>query len=579
MVLGRPPDADSIRINDHEFNCSPNLRIALQHLRSKDEEVTFWVDAACINQEDISEKNTQVRLMNLVYKQAKIVRVWLGEPFDGSGEAMMFIDDLQHWQADQKLSKHCQVITEALMNKVKLLTEFPWWQRVWVMQEVVLARSVDFHCGHDRFHWTWSMWRIMEFLPALVIDPTQCFKHDQLQGDIWDIVEILVHALKVFTRLLDLRGKDEVAFHRNDTVRILIEMSQLHTTDPRDHVYGALGLMPEFAKIQLVNYAFPVEAVFMLTTYFLCYYVRSLLPLASISGRSTSAPNRGWSLASWAMDLRRYPKKRKLFHWFTATGAWGPDNAFQIDFDVYSRCSKVRGTYFDRIVACHKVEGKVNVHFFQVETMRAYVQGWRDFLGVHDHGVGHSTYISGCSMEQAFRWTIVRGLLDTSGVYGDDRPLKSSDAETYFRWIASPASRSINSPDANGYSHQAAVPYQLALHRLMFDKNTFLFRTARGYMGLSVGVPDIAVEDEMYLMHRAEAPYALRPVTLSNGDRTFEVASECYVHGIMNGEAFRPTPNHDSHQARRHELRESLFGGSPTDQFLPVAPYQEIVLV
>lgn len=156
---------------------------------------------------------------------------------------------------------------------------------------------------------------------------------------------------------------------------------------------------------------------------------------------------------------------------------------------------------------------------------------------------------------------------------------KSSDAETYLRWIASPASRSINSPDANGYSHQAAVPYQLALHRLMFDKNTFLFQTARGYMGLSVGVPDIAAGDELYLMHRAEAPYALRPVTLSNGDRAFEVASECYVHGIMNGEAFRPNPNHDLHQARRHELRESLFGGSPTDQFLPVVPYQEIVLV
>jgi hypothetical protein len=48
----------------------------------------LWVDAICIDQSNIEERNHQVKLMDLIYKNAKIVFMWLGEEADGSDLAM-----------------------------------------------------------------------------------------------------------------------------------------------------------------------------------------------------------------------------------------------------------------------------------------------------------------------------------------------------------------------------------------------------------------------------------------------------------------------------------------------------------
>ncbi|OCL11348.1 heterokaryon incompatibility, partial [Glonium stellatum] len=55
-----------------------NCEAALQTLRSEGEERISWVDAICINQDDIQERNSQVRLMPAVYHQATRVLAYLG---------------------------------------------------------------------------------------------------------------------------------------------------------------------------------------------------------------------------------------------------------------------------------------------------------------------------------------------------------------------------------------------------------------------------------------------------------------------------------------------------------------------
>ena len=39
---------------------------------------SFWIDAICIDQQSIGEKNKQVRLMGEIYSSAKLVVSWLG---------------------------------------------------------------------------------------------------------------------------------------------------------------------------------------------------------------------------------------------------------------------------------------------------------------------------------------------------------------------------------------------------------------------------------------------------------------------------------------------------------------------
>lgn len=40
----------------------------------------IWIDALCINQDNLEERSSQVALMNKVYSRAYIAIIWLGEP-------------------------------------------------------------------------------------------------------------------------------------------------------------------------------------------------------------------------------------------------------------------------------------------------------------------------------------------------------------------------------------------------------------------------------------------------------------------------------------------------------------------
>ena len=69
----------TIRINDTIQQVRENLWSALRHLRLESEPRLLWIDALCINQEDILERNQQVNQMGVIYSQARRVVVWLGQ--------------------------------------------------------------------------------------------------------------------------------------------------------------------------------------------------------------------------------------------------------------------------------------------------------------------------------------------------------------------------------------------------------------------------------------------------------------------------------------------------------------------
>jgi hypothetical protein len=56
-----------ISLNGVDFNVGENLFHAFSHLREYDVERVLWVDAICINQSEISERNHQVQQMAYIY--------------------------------------------------------------------------------------------------------------------------------------------------------------------------------------------------------------------------------------------------------------------------------------------------------------------------------------------------------------------------------------------------------------------------------------------------------------------------------------------------------------------------------
>ena len=65
--------------NGFQLGITDNLYKALRRLRRPLASRTLWVDALCINQNDIDERGWQVSIMGQIYKSALNVLVWLGE--------------------------------------------------------------------------------------------------------------------------------------------------------------------------------------------------------------------------------------------------------------------------------------------------------------------------------------------------------------------------------------------------------------------------------------------------------------------------------------------------------------------
>jgi hypothetical protein len=108
---------------------------------------TIWVDAICINQQDIPEKNQQVSQMQDIYVGSTQVVVWLGE----EGDAKLALELLQQFEKDKY---ELLGIENYGINKqaawdagYELFYQRPWWTRIWILQEVLHKNPVLVHIG------------------------------------------------------------------------------------------------------------------------------------------------------------------------------------------------------------------------------------------------------------------------------------------------------------------------------------------------------------------------------------------------------------------------------------------------
>lgn len=153
---GDPGDTKPIILDGRRFNVTKNLEAALRHLRYEEDDRIIWIDAICINQNDVLERNLQVRRMLKIYSSAERVVVWLGEGTEKSDKAMDFIIRISKsvaspefpWE-DKSLipsEDECMALAEGILTR-------PWFQRCWVIQEVVVAQDILVMCGLKTAKW------------------------------------------------------------------------------------------------------------------------------------------------------------------------------------------------------------------------------------------------------------------------------------------------------------------------------------------------------------------------------------------------------------------------------------------
>jgi hypothetical protein len=119
-----------------------------------------------INQNDITERNRQVRLMRSIYTKAEKVIAWLGPDYNGEARALSLLkrlsDAIEEYPENlewlRSIPELCNVgdttmdikINEAWIQINKLLRR-PYWARIWIFQEAILARSLWFMCESEQF--------------------------------------------------------------------------------------------------------------------------------------------------------------------------------------------------------------------------------------------------------------------------------------------------------------------------------------------------------------------------------------------------------------------------------------------
>jgi hypothetical protein len=128
-VWGSPEMSQSISIDDCYIPITTNLHTALLHLRDRFLERIIWVDAICINQQDLSERGSQVQRMAMIYALANRVIVWLGEAEDNSDQALEEI----YRSADGQPASEDQEIQSSVLK----LLQRSWFKRVWVRIETL----------------------------------------------------------------------------------------------------------------------------------------------------------------------------------------------------------------------------------------------------------------------------------------------------------------------------------------------------------------------------------------------------------------------------------------------------------
>ena len=148
-----------------------NLDIALRHLRDPIDSRLLWVDAVCIDQNNIPERNAQVSLMGNVYARASRVVVWLGPARDNSDRAIEFLDSLGRRSSADLIKPGLEptilargeqdltnVDTPILFSAgdedaIGHLFSRPWFERLWARQEIAMSRQAILQCGTMTLDW------------------------------------------------------------------------------------------------------------------------------------------------------------------------------------------------------------------------------------------------------------------------------------------------------------------------------------------------------------------------------------------------------------------------------------------
>lgn len=513
---------------------SRNLFSALQHLAAQNHEDRYlWVDQLCINQRDLIEKGHQVERMTQIYERSSMTIIWLGEDngdapklFDIIGRVQGILGNPKNVQSpitgsnykeSEALKFHKQGVWDEVFRTTRRLLERPWFERVWVFQESVVAPKVVFLCGTYYFPW----------------DQVTRIIYLSLHGFSQTSYKPVHH----FARMNSFRSIYQEK--KKPPLGLLIkEGSGAKCEDPRDLVYSLLGMADHETTDLPVDYNLPVSTLFVRVTRRIINRHRDLAVLATVEDEAiiqdlpSWTPDWSFGTASHCLDMS--PGARKSY--YNASKGYRHSITTRGDATNLAVHGKVIDTIGEVLDHCFEdlqhddLSGKFPVKEV-FDSLEQYMK--REFRSQPLHRVRLAAVVRSLIGGHILSWEDIHFLhrlppdTDISELlldYSDNLiSYPDSNNDRYFNW--------------KGQSLKESTELQILTTRLkvsaaVCEKRRIVFNK-KWPIGLA---PRKAVPgDLIVILHGATVPCVLRRSEEAEG--CFRWVGNCYLDSAMQGEA------------------------------------------
>lgn len=520
-----------ISVNGEQIQVRQNLYDALRHLAIPilRRRCLLWVDAVCINQTDVEERNAQVRKMKAIFEKAKHIYAWLGLPRDGDETRLaiqlMWELDLYYRDARAKHDDDMAAIAANIRTKlvfwpgpgsgdietrkawqgISNIFSRPYWKRTWIYQEVTTPTDIQFWCGRYNFnHWCFTA--AVRFTFAFLEIPGFNNRSMRVTG--------AIHANQAHAARLS-----RCANTTRRLIDLLFEIRPTLCTDPRDKVYALLGHAADVAPDQLsIDYdKSPVDVYVDVVK---LYVFHKENPTLDFLGHTFVPPDdmaqQGWSdpsVPSWVPDWRPPTKIPPIYKGPSRDGVasypFDPCPGTTIEAYIRNAMLELRGVVMDNLrIEILTDMWSADLDYTDLSTPRRW---YDDFIGNGD-----------VTWDEPIR----RALVGSRTEFLDDQNVGHVEVSQMVDWDL------VDMEEAQ----LDRLEYGTKRSAMIRDINR-ICRCRRMAM-LSDG--SIAIVpggsrsgDRITLFHGGKALYVLRPIPERRN--TFRFIGECYVDGLMDG--------------------------------------------
>ncbi|KAH7082833.1 heterokaryon incompatibility protein-domain-containing protein [Paraphoma chrysanthemicola] len=550
----------SIELDGNNFTVTPNLYSALRHIREPvgKDCMNLWVDAVCINQNDLDERNAQVSMMRDIYASAARVIIWLGEEDDDSEttfDALSVVADERSWfwqdagrknkSRRRKVYNHCGNFFFTLVDRRV------WFSRVWILQELAMARTDPIVvCGWNRASWATfvAAWQMIadDSLSALGTRRKTSSTASSESNTIEKPERLSLTKLDVLNSL-----RQSVQLQGGAKLTKLLTLSRSsEATDPRDIIYGLLGLLELEAKDP--TKCFPIAVDYRKSSAEV--YADAIAHIFS-RGEGPDFLSGLFLPGSSATVFEEYSLPAS--HSRSFLPSWVPDFSRQVAHKADQTSSMIfrpppvmsasgagRGAHNGKVLS-NGLE--LQAEGLMVDTIHEIIP-----LGSSLHAIIHQLADLEAAMIEAWErpcefdptiaahmhqfrsreplWRILISNTDKKGGY-EAAPISYQD--TYLSFLNRSGDAYDDFINNKHSDDHRRPPFEISL-RSCVDNKSF-FTTKRGFVGTCV--PTSCPGDAIAIIFGSPAPFVLRPVRSLDGEKpTYSLVGGSYVGGIMGGE-------------------------------------------